>query len=153
MQAVYDQENGRITGRLKKGIDLFEGIIEVCGNFGVTAAHFQCIGSLEYATIVQPQQNEDKSLQYSERIVTDSPVELLSGTGFAGFDENGSLDIHFHGMYVDCSRQLNGGHFIRGENPVAITIEFIILPAEQTVIQRKPDEYSGIPLFHFSQKG
>ncbi|WP_303968862.1 PPC domain-containing DNA-binding protein [Sporosarcina ureae] len=152
IQAVYDEKSNRIIGRLKKDVDLFEGILAVCAQYGVKAAQFQCIGSLAYATIVQPQQNPDKSLQYSERIVTDTPVELLSGTGFIGYDEERKLDIHFHGLYVDCDKQLNGGHFLRGENPVAITVEFIIFPVADTGVQRKPDEFSGIPLFHFTNK-
>lgn len=152
IQAVYDEKSNRIIGRLKKDIDLFEGILAVCAQHGVEAAQFQCIGSLAYATIVQPQQNPDKSLQYSERIVTNTPVELLSGTGFIGYDEKGKLDIHFHGLYVDCDKQLNGGHFLRGENPVAITVEFIIFPVADTDVQRKPDDFSGIPLFHFTNK-
>ena len=152
IQAVYDEKTNRIIGRLKKDADLFEGIVAVCEQYNVEAAQFQCIGSLAYATIVQPQQNPDKSLQYSERVVTDTPVELLSGTGFVGHDEQGKLDIHFHGLYVDCDKQLNGGHFLRGENPVAITVEFIIFPVAGTEVHRKPDEFSGIPLFHFAKK-
>lgn len=152
IQAVHDEKSNRIIGRLKKDVDLFEGILAVCEQYGIEAAQFQCIGSLAYATIVQPQQNPDKSLQYSERIVTDTPVELLSGTGFVGRDEEGKSDIHFHGLYIDCDKQLNGGHFLRGENPVAITVEFIIFPLAAADVQRKPDEYSGIPLFHFAEK-
>lgn len=152
IEAVHDKKTNRIIGRLKKDTDLFEGILAVCKQYHVEAAQFQCIGSLAYATIVQPQQNLDKSLQYSERIVTDTPVELLSGSGFVGYDEQGQLDIHFHGLYVDCNKQVNGGHFLKGENPVAITVEFIILPVSNTHVHRKPDEYSGIPLFHFVQR-
>ncbi|EGQ24199.1 MULTISPECIES: PPC domain-containing DNA-binding protein [Sporosarcina] len=152
IQAVYDNKTHRIIGRLKKEIDLFEGIIEVCKEYGVEAAQFQCMGSLAHATIVQPHQNEDKSLQYSDQIVTDTPVELLSGTGFLGYSAEGELDIHFHGIFVDCDKKINGGHFIRGNNPVAITVEFIVFPVFDVNMQRKPDEMLGIPLFHFLKK-
>lgn len=152
IQAVYDSTTNRIIGRLKKDIDLFGGIIEICKQYRIEAAQFQCMGSLAHATFVQLDQNEDKSLQYSNQIVTDTPVELLTGTGFVGHSAEGELEVHFHGLFVDCHKNINGGHFIGGENPIAITVEFIIFPLLDVTMQRRPDEISGIPVFHFLEK-
>lgn len=152
IQAVHDRKTDRIAGRFLKGIDLFEGIKGVCNEFGVEAAQFQCLGSLAYATYVQLDQNEDKTLQYSSKTVTDTPVELLSGTGFVGLDMEGEPEVHFHGMFVDCYRNLNGGHFIDGENPVAVTIEFVLFPLNGIRLQRGLDEIYGIPVFQFREK-
>lgn len=152
IQAVHDRKSDRIAGRFMKGIDLFEGIKEVCKGFGVEAAQFQCLGSLEYATYVQLNQNADGSLQYSNENVTETPVELLSGTGFVGLDMEGQPEVHFHGMFVDCDKNLNGGHFLDGKNPVAVTIEFILFPLNDIRMQRGLDEIYGIPVFQFREK-
>jgi uncharacterized protein len=152
IQAVHDRKSDRIAGRFMKGIDLFEGIKGVCKEFGVEAAQFQCLGSLEYATYVQLNQNEDGSLQYSSETVTETPVEILSGTGFVGLDMEGQPEVHFHGMFVDCHKNLNGGHFLNGKNPVAVTIEFVIFPLNDIRLQRGLDEIYGIPVFQFREK-
>lgn len=152
VQAVMDKQSNRITGRLSQGVDLFEGIREACQRFNIEAAQFNCIGSLAYATYVQLEKTNAGILQYSPKIISDTEVELLSGTGFVGVDLDGEMDIHFHGMFVDCKQQISGGHFIKGENPVAITIEYILLPLEGVELKRGPDSYSNLPVFQFSEK-
>ncbi len=152
IQAVLDKDSKRIVGRFMKDIDLFGGIKEVCRKFDIHAAQFQCIGSLTYATYVQLEKTTDGVLQYSEKIVSDSEVELLNGTGFVGYDVDGQLDVHFHGMFVDCNQQISGGHFLDGENPVAITIEFILFPLTDVELKRGPDKLMKLPVFQFSNK-
>lgn len=153
IQAVYDETSHRIAGRLMKNVDLFGGIKEVCAHFNVEAAHFQCFGSLKHATFVQAERGEEEgTMRYSEKVRSESAVELLSGSGFVGFGEDGNLDVHFHGMMIDCDKQLNGGHFLDGENPVAVTIEFIIFPLNGAELQRGIDPHWGMPVFQFKEK-
>ncbi|WP_240793336.1 PCC domain-containing protein [Psychrobacillus vulpis] len=152
IQAVLDKESSRIVGRFMKDVDLFGGIKEVCKRFDLEAAQFQCIGSLSHATYVQLEKTSEGVLQYSKKIISDSPVELLSGTGFVGLGSDGELDVHFHGMFVDCHQQISGGHFLDGENPVAITIEFILFPLKDIELKRGNDLYSNLPVFQFSMK-
>ncbi len=152
IQAVLDKKSNRIAGRLSKGVDLFQGIKEVCKKYGYQAAQFQCLGSLEYATYVQLEKTAEGKLQYSSKIKSDTEVELLSGTGFVGLDLFGELDVHFHGMFVDCNQHISGGHFLEGENPVAITIEFILFPLEDIDLKRGPDEITQLPIFQFREK-
>lgn len=153
IQAVYDEASHRIAGRLMKNVDLFEGIKEVCRYYSVESAHFQCFGSLKYATFVQMERgHEEGSVQYSEKVQSTSPVELLSGSGFVGHGEDSELDIHFHGMMIDCDRQINGGHFIGGENPVAVTVEYVIFPINGVGMQRGVDPHWGLPVFQFSKR-
>ena len=152
IQAVLDKNSNRIAGRLAKGVDLFGGMKEVCNRYGIKAAQFQCMGSLEYATYVQLEKTAEGKLQYSSKIKSDSEVELLTGTGFVGLNANDELDVHFHGMFVDCNQQISGGHFLEGENPVAITIEFILFPLEGIELKRGPDEITKLPIFQFKEK-
>lgn len=154
LQSVYDTTTQRIVGRLTKDIDLFKGVKEICHEHGVTAAHFQCIGSLQYATYVQVERDGTHGrIKYSAKKCTHSPVELLSATGFVGYDEQGKTDIHMHGVFVDCDSVISGGHFLEDENPVAVTIEYIIFPLEDVVMQRREDEIWGMPVFQFSKGG
>lgn len=150
---VYDATSHRIIGRLMKGIDLFTGIIGICKEYGVEAGQFQCIGSLEHATYVQLEQNDNGSLEYSKKVVSETPVELLSGNGFVGYSDAGELDVHFHALFVDCNKKISGGHFLLGENPIAVTMELIILPVGNTNMKRSPDEITGMPVFQFTEKG
>lgn len=153
IQAVFDDTTHRIVGRLMKDVDLFEGIKEICRYYGVESAHFQCFGSLQYATFVQMERGEEEgSVRYSEKIKSTSPVELLSGSGFIGYGEDKELDIHFHGMMIDCDRQINGGHFLNGENPVAVTVEYVIFPINGVDMQRGVDPHWNLPVFQFSKR-
>lgn len=153
IQAVYDETSHRIAGRLMKDVDLFGGIKEICSHFNVESAHFQCFGSLKYATFVQMERGETEgAVRYSEKLKTESAVELLSGSGFVGHGEDGKLDVHFHGMMIDCDRQINGGHFLDGENPVAVTVEYIIFPLTGVELQRGKDPHWGLPVFQFTKR-
>lgn len=153
IQAVMDKKSKRVVGRLTKNVDLLAGFKEVCRKFNIDAAQIQCIGSLTYATYVQLEKTSEGTLQYTSKIVSETEVELLNGTGFVGYDLNGELDVHFHGVFVDCHGQIKGGHFLEGENPVAITIEFILLPIEGVDLKRGPDQLTKIPVFQFAEKG
>ncbi|AQQ54695.1 PCC domain-containing protein [Planococcus lenghuensis] len=153
IQAVRDESWNRIVGRLMKDVDLFEGIKEVCRHFKVGAAQFQCLGSLQYATYLQIIRGDEPGLvRYSGKKQTGSAVEILSGSGFVGTGEDGELDVHFHGMVVDCDQQITGGHFLDGENPTAVTVEFIIFPIENVRLQRGVDPYWQAPIFSFYSK-
>ncbi len=152
LQAVYDKSTERIVGRLKKDTDLFTGLKEVCTHYGVRAAQFQCLGSLKYATFLQVAKGDQEGLiKYSPKVQTKSEVEIISGVGFIGVNEQGELDLHFHGTVVDCEKRLDGGHFIEGENFTAITVEFIILPLKSVKLVRKNDEIFNVPVFSFTE--
>ena len=153
IQAVYDEASQRIAGRLMKDVDLFEGIKEVCRHFGVEAAQFQCLGSLKQAVYVQVVRGDTEgAVKYSEKKYSSSAVEILSGTGFVGFGEDGELDVHFHGMIIDCDHNISGGHFINGENPTAVTVEFILFPLADVDLKRGIDPHWNMPAFQFTKK-
>lgn len=149
IQSVEGKQDKYIMGRLTKGVDLLDGLLEVCKRHGVTAATFSCIGSLQQVGYVQPQLNENKQLEFTEPKIIKKPAELLSGNGFIGFGENGDLDIHFHGVYVDVDGQISGGHFLRGGNPTAVTVEFFIRSTNDISLKREKDAILKIPVFNF----
>lgn len=149
IQSVIGTRDKIIVGRLTKDVDLLDGLLEVCKQHGVKAATFQCIGSLMQVGYLQPHINEKNELGFSNPIIIKKPVELLNGNGFIGLDENGNLDIHFHGMYVDVDGNISGGHFLRGENPTAVTVEFAIQSTDDIRFKRMNDAIWNIPVFNF----
>ncbi len=135
-------------GYLAPGEDLIQGFKKVCQFHNVTSGTISCIGSLSKVEIVQLNY-EDHKMLYSNPIIWDTPVELLSGNGFIGLDDNSDLDIHFHGVFVDHRKTISGGHFLEGGNPVAITIEFTILVSEAIQPVREFNKPLGFRLFNF----
>lgn len=151
-ESVNDSDKGIIMGRLKMNQDFLEGILSVSNYYDIQTGTFTCIGSLLKVGYYQFEQRPDNSLFYSDPIIKEEPAELLSGTGFIGLDEAGELDVHYHGMYVDKAGVISGGHFIRGKNPTAVTIEFSIQYSNKIHLQRKPESYYKIPIFHFTER-
>lgn len=151
-EAAIDKEKGLILGRLKKDTDLLNGILEVCDFYGIKAGTFHCIGSVLSLGYYQFNEKEDKTLEYSEPFIKNEPGEIVSGNGFIGLDENYELDVHYHGIYLDSKGNISGGHFIRGKNTVAVTLEFAIKFSDNIVLTRKPDSIFNIPIFHFNSK-
>src|SRR5699024_10252383 len=135
-ESVEDEATKRIIGKLKKGTDLLEGMIQVCEAHKVTAASFQCIGSLAGVGFMQFEQKADGTLLYAEPTILHEPAELLAGTGFVGFDESNELEVHYHGMFLDQHGNISGGHFLPGKNPIAITMEFMLYPASDALMKK-----------------
>jgi len=152
VQSTVDQEKGILMGRLTSEVDLLEGILSACKEHGITAGSVSCIGSLKNVTLVQLSIDDGK-LNYTKPILWDYPVELLSGTGFIGRDFDGELDLHFHGTYVNHKGEISGGHFLKGKNPTAITVEFIVHFSNKMVLQRQNDQVWGLPVFQFRDGG
>lgn len=149
-EAVEDSTTRSVIGRLKKGTDLLNGIIEVCRTYHINSGSFQCIGSLAGVGYKQFEQKDDGTLLYAEPTIIEEPAELLAGTGFIGLDEKDELEVHYHGMFLDKRGNISGGHFIRGENPIAITMEFIIHPTHDAMMKKQPDPDFNIPIFRFN---
>lgn len=150
-ECAIDEETCIVMGRLKNGADLLDGILNVCEHYDIKSGTFYCIGSLNSLGYYQFDQRPDGTLYYSEPIIRDEPGELIAGNGFIGLDDKNNLDIHYHGAFIDANGNISGGHFIRGKNEVAVTLEFTIHYSNNIELQRKPDSNYGIPIFHFNQ--
>ncbi|MBU8878732.1 DNA-binding protein [Bacillus sp. FJAT-29790] len=146
--SVFDEKRGIIMGYLGPGEDLITGLKKACQKHNVSSGTVSCIGSLSTVSVYQPEYENDQPA-YSKPIVWNSLVELLSGNGILGKDEEGHLDIHFHGVFIDHRKNLSGGHFIEGKNIVAITVEFTILVSEGIQPVREFYKPLGYHLFNF----
>ncbi|MDI2589742.1 DNA-binding protein [Psychrobacillus sp. NEAU-3TGS] len=147
-QSVFDEKRGIIMGFLAPGEDLIEGFKKICQKHDITSGTISCIGSLSRVSIIQINYENNKMF-YSNPLTWETPVELLSGNGIIGKDEQGELDIHFHGVFVDHRKSLTGGHFLNSGNPVAATVEFTILVSEGIQPKREVHKGLGYNLFSF----
>lgn len=155
IQAVALDKNKVVIGRILPGVDLIEGIQEMCKKnnveYGVIVT---CIGSLSSGCIVYAVPDEDNNLgiRYSEPTYFDGPLELLCCQGIVGKDEDNRFQIHLHGLMGDKNLRIIGGHFLPRENKVLATVEVMIQGVEESEFIRKYDEETGFPLFSFIKK-
>ncbi|WP_077213424.1 PPC domain-containing DNA-binding protein [Bacillus dakarensis] len=149
--SVFDKEKGILMGRVGAGEDLLTGIKNELQKHGITAGSVTCIGSLSQLSFVQFEY-ENKTLSYSKPIEWDTPVELLSGNGVIGVREDGELDIHFHGVFMDHKKSISGGHFLEGGNIVAITVEFTVLATSAIQTKKEFNHSLGFSFFNFYER-
>jgi len=135
--------------RVVPGSDVIEGIEEACRKLDIKAgAVISCIGSLQGASVlVAVPLNNKIGAGYSEPIKLEGPLELLSGQGTIGQDEEGAITVHLHGVVSDREGGLHGGHFVRGENPVLITCEMLLARIEGIPIVRDYDPEVDMQVF------
>jgi uncharacterized protein len=149
--SVYDEKKGILFGCLTKGSDLMEGMIEECKTHGITTGVITCMGSLERAVYVHGVDGLDGKPAYSPKVLVEGPMELLSGTGFFGLNDKDELDLHFHGLIVDKQGMIRGGHFLRGENPILVTLEFSVQVGEGIQAARRFHPKLGFPVMTFQK--
>lgn len=150
--SVYDEEKGILVGRIAAGEDLLTGIKKELKKHGITSGTLTCLGSLSKVAIAQFEYVENE-LAYSKPVIWDGPVEILAGNGIIGVTEEGELDIHYHGVIMDHKKSLSGGHFLEGNNIVAITVEFTVMTSTIIQPQKQFDETLGFSYFQFHNRG
>jgi predicted DNA-binding protein with PD1-like motif len=140
--------------RVLPGLDVIEGITEVCERLGITSgAITSCIGSLQRASLMIAVPLDNKvGAGYSEPITLEGPLELLSGQGTIGQEEEGEITIHMHGVMSDKEGHVHGGHLVKGENPVLITCEVMVSQIEGIRIAKGYDQEVDMHLF-LSEEG
>jgi len=137
-----------VSARILPGTDLILGIEKICLENGIEGGTFSVIGSLEKATFVVPIKKKEakKEAGYSEPKTVTGPLEVLSGKGFISKDPDSEsgLFIHLHGIFGDAEEKIYGGHFLRGGNPVLLTLDVVIMGFEEISLFRDEDPEIGI---------
>jgi len=152
VQAVNTNKIKTFVGRIYPGVDLIEGIKEICEKnnieYGVIPT---IIGSLSSGCIVYaiPHDGNKLGIKYSDPVHIEGPLELLCCQGFIGKGEDGEFQIHLHGLLADKDMRVIGGHFVSQGNIVLATAEVMIHAVEDAGFIRKYDEETGFPLFNF----
>jgi predicted DNA-binding protein with PD1-like motif len=142
---------GRIvSARILPGTDFISGIEKICIENKIEGGTFSAIGSLEKATFFLPTKKEGtkKGAGYSEPKTITGPIELLSSEGFISKDpeSDSGLFIHIHGIINDTEGRLYGGHFLKGENPILLTLDVVIFEFADVSLSRDYDPEIGMKL-------
>jgi len=153
MKAIFSE--GRVSRavlvKVLPGNDIIEGIEKACHDMDIKCgAITSCIGSLQRTSllVVAPLNNK-VGAGYGEPRNLNGPLELICGQGTIGEDEETNL-IHIHGVVSDKDGNVYGGHLIKGENPVLITCEIMIIPVEGIQIKRTYDPEVDMKIFTVS---
>ena len=126
--------------RVLPGQDLIEGIEDVCNHLGIRSGSIACcIGSLQKASLMflVPSQNK-VGAAYTDPQTIPGPLQIVSAQGVIGQDR-GAIFIHMHGLLVDKTGNVHGGHLIRGGTPVLITSDIVVARIEGAQLRRAYD--------------
>ena len=141
-----------IVGRIFPRTDLIAGIKSICEEHGVkNGAIVSCIGSLNFARLVwaTPAPFLKAGFKYGEPTVLAGPLEVVAAQGTIGtlLDKKDELSVHMHLAVTDDRGVTWSGHILDEGNPVALTVEIVILAFDGIEIVRALDPESGMTLF------
>ena len=138
-----------ICGRLLPGSDLLNGIIEMAKAHQVGAAWVNAFGSLAKAAFspgIQIVRSNPDRVERMSNVTLPGPIEMWSGMGRVGIPPKGEPIIHFHGLLVDQTGRLVGGHFFPGNNIVYATFEVHLQEILDVTFNLKRDPEVELPL-------
>jgi predicted DNA-binding protein with PD1-like motif len=144
-----------ISARLLPGTDLVIGIQDLMTKHGVTCGWANAFGSLagaHFSPGISMSKDQPDMMERSPDLNLEEPLEIWSGQGKLGLDEQGNSFMHFHGLVSDLKGRIYGGHFFPGGNPIYITCEVMIqeiLDVEHPLIM---NEVAKVPLMEVRQK-
>lgn len=147
MVSASGQQGTVVTIRIQPGTDLVEGIQALCEKHEFRAATVNCcIGSLREATFVNAAPIDDGKTGYGHGKPYSIPlVQILSAQGVISKEEDGQYRVHLHGVVIDTDNRIHGGHFVKGGNPVLLTVEMTLTELRGVRLVRRLDPAIGRP--------
>jgi uncharacterized protein len=116
-------EEGRtgriIYTRIAPNEDLVQTVEKLCNDLKMqTAVVRGSLGSLAQASL---ERSSGKTFE-----ITGNAIELLTISGEVRVDSDGVPRANIHGTIADTEGHVFGGRFVRGRNPVCITVELVL---------------------------
>jgi len=139
-----------VAARLLPETDIIEGIEKICEDYGIKYAFVGCsIGSLQKATFLYlvPKPEAKVKAGYTAPFELPGPIEFLGGLGLVCEGADGEKLTHFHGTVSDKLDHVYGGHLVKGQNPVLVTMDLIIIEVKGVKLLRKYDEETELVNF------
>lgn len=124
MSVLADSVEGGSFGRLavvrlRPNVDLVEGIEAVCAEQGFARAAVRgAVGSLTQATLARGDGRP--------RSVAGPGLEIALTAGEVRPDRAGGSRARVYGLVCDAAGQVYGGEFVRGANPIFVTLELVV---------------------------
>ncbi len=135
--------------RLRPGTDVMEGLKQVCRQHGIAqGAILMGIGSLRQLSfqVLIPKPETALGAGYTEPMVIQGPVEILSLQGVVFQSEEGETLLHIHGTFADQHGKVYAGHVVNGANPVLATLDGIIAEVAGVRLIRRMEPEIGMAL-------
>ena len=129
-----------LFGSLKRGDDLYRGLLRVITDAGIKCGAIFVIGALDRINLGYSNLH---SKSY-DTVNIEGMFELTSGMGNITVDESGDVILHLHIVVQNAAGDTYAGHVLEG-NRVGITAEYIILEFEG-VVERRLDKEMGLKL-------
>ena len=129
-----------ITGRLSSGDDVYDSLIRVVQQHGITLGRITGLGAVQQATFAYYDQKE---LQYL-KLSLDEPMEILHLSRNISM-RDGAPFVHAHIVLSDRTGRCVGGHLLPGSRVFAceISIDEFKGPA----LTREFDQQTGLALW------
>lgn len=143
MRSKHQDIKDVIWLELKHGDDLLKTISNFCLKHNINAGLVMVIGALQEARFSYYDQKEKKYRENS----TNEPVEIVSCVGNISM-KNGQPFVHAHIVFANSRGNVSGGHLTEG--CVVFAGECAILKSEGELLERKPDQLTGLSLWDFS---
>ncbi len=129
-----------LLGRLDHGADLLEEITGICRRENIRMGAVEAIGAVSRARLGF--YNQD-TREY-EYFTLEEALEILSLAGNISM-KDGEPMVHAHVVLADKNGKASGGHLAPGTTVFACECRIEVL--EGRVLERKPDEKTGLPLW------
>jgi predicted DNA-binding protein with PD1-like motif len=143
MFVAESRRGRRLVGRLDRGVDLLDGLAEVCRLRKVRSAELRACGALEFATVGEYDQRS-RVMRAPRRL--DTQLELLSLYGNVS-EKDGKLVVQARASLSrerDNGIELLGGQLLSGR---VFSVEFVIEAFDDLLLRRALDADSGLQLW------
>ncbi|MSP50862.1 MAG: DNA-binding protein [Alphaproteobacteria bacterium] len=108
-----------LSVRVRPNIDLIESVEKICADHGIRHAEVRsAVGSLTDATLRLP--------SGEQRTIIGPGLEIALTSGRVAPDDVGAIQARVYGLVSDSAGHPHGGEFVRGANPVFVTLELVL---------------------------
>ncbi len=136
--------------RLRPGTDVMDGLKQVCAQHKIKhAAILMGIGSLRQLSfqVLIPKPETKLGAGYTDPMVVQGPVEILSLQGVVFQSEEGEMLLHVHGTFADQAGKVYAGHVVSGANPILATLDAVIAEVDDVRLTRRTEPDVAMALF------
>ncbi len=131
---------GVLMGRLAHGSDLLEEITGICRDNSIRMGRVEAIGAVSGARIGYYNQGVSEY----EYVTAEQPLEIVAMKGNISV-KDGEPMVHAHVVLSDENGDAFGGHLAAGT--IVFACECLIEVLDGPVLERKPDDETGLPLW------
>ena len=124
-----------LMGRLNKGVDLYQGLMNVLKTNNISSGVLWVLGALDRVRLGY----YDLDKKVYKEVVHEGLMELTASVGNVSMKEDGEMVIHLHIVAQDEEGKTLSGHVFEGTR-VGVTVEYIIFEVDAQLYRVRDDE-------------